>query len=39
MYGIKETDTLNAAAAREHDDERNICPPAWHHQSVYPSVE
>ncbi len=25
-YGIRETDTLNVAAAREHDDERHICP-------------
>lgn len=25
-YGIKETDTLNAAVARENADERHICP-------------
>ncbi|MCA9878488.1 MAG: site-specific DNA-methyltransferase [Thermomicrobiales bacterium] len=25
-YGIRETDTLNVLAAREHDDERHICP-------------
>lgn len=25
-YGIRETDTLNASEAREHDDERHICP-------------
>lgn len=25
-YGIKETDTLNVAPAREKDDERHICP-------------
>ena len=25
-YGIKESDTLNAAVARENDDERHICP-------------
>lgn len=25
-YGIKETDTLNTAVAKEHDDERHICP-------------
>lgn len=25
-YGIRETDTLNVRAAREHDDERHICP-------------
>ncbi|MGD9892831.1 MAG: site-specific DNA-methyltransferase [Dehalococcoidia bacterium] len=25
-YGIRETDTLNVAAAREHEDERHICP-------------
>lgn len=25
-YGIRETDTLNAAVARENDDERHICP-------------
>lgn len=24
--GIRETDTLNAAEAREHDDDRHICP-------------
>ena len=25
-YGIRESDTLNAAVARENDDERHICP-------------
>lgn len=25
-YGIKETDTLNTAVAKENDDERHICP-------------
>lgn len=25
-YGIRETDTLNVAVAREDDDERHICP-------------
>jgi len=25
-YGIRESDTLNAAAGRENDDERHICP-------------
>jgi DNA modification methylase len=25
-YGIRESDTLNAAIARENDDERHICP-------------
>jgi len=25
-YGIKETDTLNTAIAKENDDERHICP-------------
>ena len=25
-YGIRESDTLNIAEAREHDDERHICP-------------
>lgn len=25
-YGIKETDTLNTAVAKESDDERHICP-------------
>jgi DNA modification methylase len=25
-YGIKETDTLNAAEARDHADDRHICP-------------
>lgn len=25
-YGIREADTLNAAVARENDDERHICP-------------
>lgn len=25
-YGIRESDTLNVAAARENDDERHICP-------------
>ncbi len=25
-YGIKESDTLNAAVARENNDERHICP-------------
>ena len=25
-YGIRESDTLNVAEAREHDDERHICP-------------
>lgn len=25
-YGIRESATLNAAAGREHDDERHICP-------------
>ena len=25
-YGIHESDTLNVRAAREHDDERHICP-------------
>lgn len=25
-YGIKETNTLNVRVAREHDDERHICP-------------
>lgn len=25
-YGIRETDTLNVAEAREHEDERHVCP-------------
>ncbi len=25
-YGIRETDVLNAALGKEHDDERHICP-------------
>jgi DNA methylase/SNF2-related domain len=27
-WGIRETDTLNAAEAREHDDDKHICPLA-----------